>query len=257
MIDPHSVDNGGLLCLVVPCYNEAGRLDAKQFREFLASATGTKILFVDDGSLDNTVQILEALRHGFEPSACIIRMARNQGKAEAVRHGILYALEHFHPAVVGYWDADLATPLDAVGRFIEVLAERPEIAMVFGARIQLLGRYVKRSALRHYLGRIFATSVSMVLRLPIYDTQCGAKIFRVRAETRQVFAEPFLSKWVFDVEILARYLQLFRQERELLQHAIYEYPLECWVDVAGSKVRPADFFLAFRDIVRIRAKYLT
>ncbi len=245
------------LCLIVPCYNEARRLEVAQFREFLNARTDTLLLFADDGSRDETVAVLGKICQGFESSTYILRNRQNQGKAEVVRQGIVYALEHFDAAIVGFWDADLATPLEAVARFLEVLSERPEIEMIFGARVQLLGRHVQRSAARHYLGRIFATAVSAVLRLPIYDTQCGAKLFRVRPQTREIFAEPFLSRWVFDVEILARYQQLFRLDDRRLSAAIYEYPLESWVDVAGSKVRPADFFIALWDVLRIQRKYLT
>ncbi len=244
------------VCVVVPCYNEAHRLDVPQFQEFLAEQSGTLLLFVDDGSTDGTVETLSKLRCGFEGSACVLREERNWGKGEAVRRGILHALDHFDPAIVGFWDADLATPLVSIPRFLQILREQPEIEMIFGARVHLLGRHVERSALRHYLGRVFATTVSNVLKMPIYDTQCGAKLFRVRSTTRSIFAEPFLSKWVFDVEILARYQQLFRREGKQLANAIYEYPLECWVDVAGSKVKPYDFFTAIWDVARIRRKYL-
>jgi hypothetical protein len=150
----------------------------------------------------------------------------------------------------------LATPLSAVDRFLEIFEVSGNVSMIFGARVKLLGRHVERRATRHYLGRVFATVVSTMLSLPIYDTQCGAKLFRVDARLRDAFAEPFLSKWVFDVEILARYLKFFNGDTRLLGEAIYEYPLEQWVDVAGSKVHAGDFLKAFLDILRIKRKYL-
>ncbi len=244
------------ICLVVPCYNEARRLDVEGFRSYLENAPETRLLFVDDGSRDNTVEVLGRVCAGFEERAAILRCSINAGKAEAVRAGVLHALTHFSNQFVGFWDADLATPLDAVERFLKVFDERPAIEMVFGSRVQLLGRHVERRAVRHYLGRIFATAVSTVLRMPIYDTQCGAKIFRVTSSTPQVFAEKFLSKWVFDVEIIARYLNLYRKDARLLETAIYEYPLERWVDIAGSKVRPLDFLTAFGDVIKIKQRYL-
>jgi dolichyl-phosphate beta-glucosyltransferase len=242
--------------LIIPCYNEAQRLDIGQFRQFLREDVETRLIFVDDGSSDHTLQVLRELCSGFESSTDIVSNPRNQGKAEAVRSGILHALASPACEVVGFWDADLATPLVSVGRFLDILRNRPEIEMIFGSRVQLLGRYVKRSAARHYLGRVFATAVSVVLHLPIYDTQCGAKLFRVRPETRSIFAERFLSRWVFDVEILARYQQIFRSEGKSLADVVYEYPLESWVDVAGSKVGPADFFIALWDVLRIQQRYL-
>ncbi len=242
--------------LIVPCYNEARRLDLTQFRQFLQTNTETRLIFVDDGSSDRTAQVLRELCAGFVGSTEILTGTRNQGKAEAVRSGVLRALAEPGCEVVGFWDADLATPLTSVGRFLDVLRARPEIEMIFGARVQLLGRCVKRRAARHYLGRVFATAVSVVLHLPVYDTQCGAKLFRVRPETYSIFAEPFLSRWVFDVEILARYQRIFRSEGRSLADVVYEYPLELWVDVAGSKVGPADFFVALWDVLRIQQKYL-
>ena len=126
--------------------------------------------------------------------------------------------------------------------------------MVFGARVKLLGRCVERRAVRHYLGRIFATFVSTMLNLPIYDTQCGAKLFRVTRSSDALFRAPFLSRWIFDVEIIARYLR--EVGAEAAAKRIYEFPLMCWVDVAGSKLKPRDFVTSFVDVLRIRRAYL-
>ena len=240
----------------MPCYNEARRLDVKSFREFFAGHDNVRIVFVDDGSVDATAQVLRELCEPWRDRASVLTQARNSGKAEAVRAGVEYAFGAFEPQIAGYWDADLATPLTAVDEFLQIFEAHSDIIMVFGARVKLLGRHVVRRAVRHYLGRVFATTVSVMLRMPIYDTQCGAKLFRVNEATRAVFAEPFLSKWVFDVELLARYLQFFDGDPAKLAQVIYEYPLNEWVDVAGSKVRPSDFLKAFLDVVRIKRKYL-
>ena len=239
--------------IVVPCYNEELRLPADQFRKFLCH-TEVRIVFVDDGSRDKTLDRLNALRAEKEDRVFVLRSPANQGKAEAVRRGLNFALDQ-DAQYIGYWDADLATPLEAIEDFMSVFAARPDLDMVFGSRVKLLGRYVHRKTRRHYLGRVFATVVSTMLRLPIYDTQCGAKIFRVRPETRDLFAPPFSSRWVFDVEIIARYIRQLGSAGRAAQ-GIYEFPLQAWEDIGGSKVKPLDFFVALRDLTRIYLKYL-
>ncbi|HYK17966.1 MAG TPA: glycosyltransferase [Bryobacteraceae bacterium] len=239
--------------IVVPCYNEAQRLPVERFREFMEGSS-VGFVFVDDGSRDQTLNVLEQLRHSHEDRVHVLQLKINQGKAEAVRRGINFALERA-PSYTGYWDADLATPLDAIPRFIAVLEEHPNLDMVFGARVKLLGRNVRRRLARHYLGRVFATVVSVMLRLPIYDTQCGAKALRVRPEIRALFNKPFLSRWVFDVELLARYINGVGSA-DVAADRIYEYPLEEWQDVAASKVKGTDFVKAFRDVIRIYWNYM-
>ena len=239
---------------MVPCFNEARRLDLEQFRGFLAQSTEVRILFVDDGSHDETLEILKSFQREQEPRVQVLVHQQNQGKAEAVRTGVIHALSHFQQEMVGYWDADLATPLEAVSHLANVLDENQQIEMVFGSRVKLCGRHIERRPVRHYLGRVFATAVSTMLGIAIYDTQCGAKIFRVTPETESIYSEPFLSKWVFDVEILARYMRIYNAA--VLESKIYEYPLKNWADITGSKVRPGDFLKAFIDIAKIKAKYL-
>jgi len=245
------------VCIVVPCYNEALRLKAQVFRDYLAGHAGIRFLFVDDGSADRTPAVLEELCVGYEDRAEFLVLKPNGGKAEAVRRGILHAVKTHDLDAVGYWDADLATPLTAISGFNDVLSRYPHKEMVFGSRVKLLGRAVKRKALRHYLGRVFATAASVTLHLPIYDTQCGAKLFRVNEHLKKVFAERFLSKWVFDVEIVARYSELNNHSAEKMESCVYEYALKEWSDVAGSKVRPRDFFTALLDLIRIKLRYFS
>jgi dolichyl-phosphate beta-glucosyltransferase len=243
--------------IVVPCYNEGSRLQSQTILDFLRRVEGICLLFVNDGSRDNTISVLQSMRNACEDRIQILDQKENMGKAEAVRLGMLTAMKQRDTAYVGFWDADLSTPLDALPEFLAVLVGNRRLQMVFGSRVRLLGRHVHRHAIRHYLGRVFASCVSVALRLPIYDTQCGAKLFRVTPELVKSLKDPFLSRWVFDVEILARYIALDHGDTSYLHDSIYEFPLKYWSDVAGSKVRPGDFFRAFIDVFRIYLRYLS
>jgi len=237
--------------IVVPCYNEAARLDVDAFRRFRPPNLSLRFLLVNDGSTDDTASVLEFLRD-LDPGQFIVHnLPANRGKAEAVRQGILLAFQE-GAEMVGYWDADLATPLEMIPEFCEMLSQDARLQIVTGARVKLLGRAIQRRPLRHYLGRVFATAASAVLGVPMYDTQCGAKLFRATPEIRAIFEQPFRTNWVFDVELLARFLRNRKAERaEPAAGAIYELPLTEWRDVAGSKVKPQDFFRAFFELATI------
>lgn len=243
--------------LVVPCYNEADRLDTDAFRSALASIAALRFLFVDDGSTDDTAAVIRGLAAHERIDALVLPL--NVGKAEAVRRGILRALS-LGPDAVGFWDADLATPFDEVPRFLELLRTRPGVDMVIGSRVKLLGRRISRNPLRHYVGRATASLVSIVLGLGVYDTQCGAKLFRVRdtlgPAPALLFADAFTSRWAFDVEIIARWIGGFTGvPRDVLEQRIVELPLETWIDIGGSKLSPTDFLRTPIDLARIALRY--
>lgn len=244
--------------VVIPCYNEAARLRVDAYEAFLRSdvSYGVRLLFVNDGSRDGTLSVMEGMRERFPERVTLLDQQPNRGKAEAVRQGMLQVIAEGKSRVTGFWDADLATPLELIPRFLELMAERPELHLVLGARVRLLGHQIHRQPMRHYLGRCFATAVSLLLHLPVYDTQCGAKLFRINSELKQVLAEPFHSRWIFDVEILARYLAFHHGHSEELGAEMYEYPLPAWNDVKGSKVRGTDFFRAFGELVAIYRRHL-
>jgi len=244
--------------VVIPCYNEAARFDTEAFAAFLQSerAGGIGLLFVNDGSRDGTLAMLEAFRRRFPDRVSVLDQQPNRGKAEAVRNGMLEVIRSGTAAYTGYWDADLATPLDQIVDFLDLLEHHTGLNLIFGARVRLLGRAIHRQAIRHYLGRCFATVASILLRMPVYDTQCGAKLFRVTPELPEVLGEPFRSRWIFDVEILARLLAQHHYDVVLLEKEMYEYPLPVWTDVAGSKVKPTDFLRAFGELASIYRRHL-
>lgn len=237
--------------LVVPCYNEEKRLPTGAFETFRHAYPHVNFLFVNDGSHDGTQSLLEALKHSAPESFDVVMLDRNRGKAEAIRRGLLEAIAR-QPAYVGFWDADLSTPLDEVPRFLDLMQEHPEVEMVIGSRVQLLGRDISRRLLRHYMGRIFATLASAAIGLPVYDTQCGAKMFRVTPSLNQAFDKPFSSRWVFDVELIDRFLRLSQEEEKTpRREQIVEVPLQKWTDIAGSKLGTLDCIQAAWDLLRL------
>ena len=237
--------------IIVPCYNEAARLNVEVFRQFSHQEHSVGFIFVNDGSTDGTLNVLKPLCDSNAENLNYLDVPHG-GKAEAVRQGLIQAFKA-HSDYVGFWDADLATPLSPILDFCKILDQNPHLQMVIGARVKLLGREIERQMIRHYLGRLYATAVSMMLRLPIYDTQCGAKIFRVSPEICVLFEHPFKTTWTFDVEIIAR----MRQRKTIqAEEVIYEFPLTKWSDVRGSKVKPLDFGKAFFELIKIYFSYL-
>jgi glycosyltransferase involved in cell wall biosynthesis len=242
--------------IVVPCFNEAERLPVGAFKDFFASRPNIHFVFVDDGSTDGTKAVISQLVESRPEGTSLLVLPHNAGKAEAVRRGLV---EAFKTAAefIGFWDADLATPLDAIPQLCQVMRDNPDLLMVFGSRVRLLGREIERRSVRHYAGRVFATVASQLLGIPVYDTQCGAKLFRRDSVVERIIQEPFRTRWVFDVELIARLLRtLGADAAEQARDLIYEYPLYEWRDVAGSKLRTRDLVRVAVDMMRIWRRYL-
>jgi dolichyl-phosphate beta-glucosyltransferase len=237
------------LCLVIPCFNEARRLDARALAAFV-DGTGASLCFVNDGSRDATGVMLDELAAARAGAITVLHLPSNAGKAEAVRRGMLHALEWKTFAWIGYWDADLAAPLGEASALYATGQAHDTCRVVLGSRIRRLGAAIERHAWRHYTGRVFATAASLTLRLPVYDTQCGAKL--VRADTvASLCAEPFTSRWLFDVELLAR----LRRVTDDPATAAIEHPLTAWRHSAASKLTAGAMLRAPLDLWRIARRY--
>ena len=240
--------------IVVPCYNESKRFPVATFNEFITRHPEIHWLFINDGSTDDTLAVLTTLQQKHPQHAAVFNLSRNCGKAEAVRQGVV-AASRGTPQYIGFWDADLSTPLEAIPEFCRVLDRREDINLVVGSRIPLLGRKIDRHPTRQLIGRCFARVVSSLFRLSIRDTQCGAKLFRQSPATRVAFRKPFLSRWIFDVEILVRMSRFYRNTQSV-KNTVYEFPLDQWREVAGSKLTSWDFVRALRELIQIYSIYV-
>lgn len=237
------VSTGTLLptTIVVPCYNEASRLDVDGFVSILDTAN-IVLLFVDDGSTDATLATLQEAKERAPERIFVLALQPNQGKASAVRMGLLQAMES-GALRVGFADADLATPPEELVRLATVASESDKDAVI-GSRIAFLGMEIQRNYARHLLGRVFATAASVILDVPVYDTQCGAKFFR-SDRLQRVLDEPFHSRWAFDVELLGRLIAD--------GGSIVEVPLKRWTDVPGSTIHVGSMVRSAIDLVQIRS----
>ncbi|EOD30730.1 hypothetical protein EMIHUDRAFT_456488 [Emiliania huxleyi CCMP1516] len=166
----------GGLALVVPCYNEEERLRSAAFVSYLAETPTVRLIFVDDGSSDGT----------------------NCGKAEAVRRGMLHALESdAQYGAVGFWDSDLATPLSAVAELHSVLCSNPALQMVQGGTEAA----AETPSFEHSIFECVSAAAASV-RFPLHEwvDVAGSKlrltdVARMAYGLCQIYATYFLHEW--------------------------------------------------------------
>lgn len=234
---------------IIPVYNEAKRIAVGAYQQAFVFYKNIDFVFINDASTDKTQEIIEGLANVY-PNVFCIKNNINKGKAESIRKGVLEFLSDTY-IYVGYLDADLATPFKEMVRLLNYATENPHKKIIMGARIKLIGNKVNRSLSRHYFGRIFATIVSqIVLKTPVYDTQCGAKILEVDL-AKKLFKDPFYTKWLFDVELLLR----FQKKDIQFANKIVEIPLNVWEEKGNSKIKAYDFFLIPFQIIKLYVNY--
>ncbi len=240
------------ICIIIPFYNEAARFPADEFLEFLQRDQETLFCLVNDASTDGTGVLLKSLQEKVPGRILVTTLPENKGKAGAVQAGMNMAFQHFSCGYFGYFDADLSTRLEESVRLRSCIREKPTLEFAFGSRVGTLGVRIERKLYRHLIGRVIATFISNILHLMIYDTQCGAKLF-TRNLAFRVFEKPFITRWLFDVEILARIIGIYGRDR--IEEIVVEVPVKSWIDKGGSKVSWTYGFRIFYDLLRIRSHY--
>jgi len=232
--------------IIIPCYNEEKGLPIKEYTHFIERSKDILLCFVNDGSSDNTQLLLEELRSKYPTKVTVVSYQKNIGKAEAIRTGMHYCITTFDFKYIAYLDADLATSLEECASMTTYF--NTSITFVFGSRIKRIGANIDRKKSRFLIGRVIATVISIILKLPVYDTQCGCKLF-TKDLAEKVFTEPFISKWLFDVEIINRIIQIYGRDNVL--NKMIEIPLKSWVEKGDSKVKTSYMFKLWIDLYRI------
>lgn len=236
--------------IVIPCYNEGDRLPVERIRRFIPAHPDALLCFVDDGSTDGTAQLLEGLRTEHPDRVAVVTLDQNRGKAEAVRQGVLACAARYDPRHIAFLDADLAVSPEECYAMRQHLAGG--VSFCFGSRIARVGSTIERKWRRHVVGRIIATFISGILDLRVYDTQCGCKLF-TREIAAVLFDAPFLSRWLFDVELFSRFILLHGREGAMTR--MTEVPLTEWIDRGRSKVEAGYAFRLWIDLFLIHREH--
>lgn len=240
------------LALVIPCYNEEHRLQKELLVNWGKAHRKVQVYLVNDGSSDRTADMIEALHQAHPDFIFALQLEQNGGKAEAVRRGMMYAHQKGSYDYIGYWDADFSAPLSEIDWMLQFSGGSFQHTFILGTRLARLGSNIRRNFMRHLLGRLYASVTSMVLSLTVYDTQCGAKWIKSN-EVPDLFGQTFVSKWLFDVEILARLIQKY--DRSYVYNNTLEIPLINWSDIKGSKLKVKDFIKAPMELWAIKKRY--
>jgi dolichyl-phosphate beta-glucosyltransferase len=229
------------LSVVIPAYNEAGRLPRtlRDLQAFLdTDRRPAEVIVVDDGSTDETTKVVRQIE-ATDDRFRLIRLPQNRGKGFAVRTGIVNSSGR----LVLFADADGATP------FAELLRLEDQIAS--GSRIAIGSRAIRDDVTkvearvyRRVAGRLFHAVVRLYAIRGFNDTQCGFKLFDAPA-AHDLFSRMRMNGYSFDVEVL---LMAGRAG-----YRVAEVPVN-WTHQAGSKVHVVrDGLRMAVDVFRIRA----
>lgn len=231
---------------MVPCYNEAERWNEEYWSSMLNDEQ-FQWIFVNDGSSDHTSTLLK--KYLKYKNTTVLDLKVNSGKAEAVRQGMILALDKSRQCgthYIGFIDADYSIEKQDLSKLVDVTtAPRNESFDSFWAsRVALAGRTINRRYSRHYISRIILTLIGLFYRDLPYDSQCGLKIFKISQNLADVLTSNFKTRWFFEIELLIRFKKISKDGLK-----IWEEPLYSWTDTPGSRIKNLEILRILIEIL--------
>jgi dolichyl-phosphate beta-glucosyltransferase len=231
--------------IVIPAFNESARISAtldKVLAYIDQNHWEAEVLVVNDGSLDNTADIVRQ----YAQRSRLVRLIENpgnRGKGYSVRNGMLQA----RGDILVFSDADLSSPIYESVRLIREIEKGADVA--FGSRwLEADTQTERQPILRQIAGRVYNILLRGILGLNFKDTQCGLKAFN-RAAAEKVFTRQKIERWGFDPELL------FIAKKFNMK--LVEVPVE-WAHDDRSKINPiVDGFKMFLEMLKIRWNGIT
>ena len=223
------------LSIVIPCYNEAQDIasNVEKVKSYLLDKKiDHELLLVNDGSKDNTKEVIESIE-----GVKALSYEKNRGKGGAVKYGI----ENASGDYVLFMDADLSTDLSAIEKVVELA---PNYDLIIGSRHAKDSVIKKKQPwTRVFIGWCCRVLVKMLFHTKLKDTQCGFKAMKTDV-AKKIVVKQLVTNFAFDVE----YIYIAR----LNNLSMYELGV-IWSDDRGSTVNPIKSSLKFfRDIFFIR-----
>jgi dolichyl-phosphate beta-glucosyltransferase len=237
------------LSIIIPAYNEAERLPLTlvDIDKRLSNAEYSyEILVVNDGSKDNTAQIVRNMQKLIK-NLRLIDNIENKGKGGVVRQGMLLARGQYRL----FTDADNSTSVDHFDVMLPYFSARGESSPGGKERydVVICSRAIKGSKLeppqpfwRQIPGKMGNLVIQILLLPGLWDTQCGFKAFTAEA-AEKVFNLSRINGWGFDVEILALAKKFGYKIKEIPVH---------WVNDPKSHVRVSAYLKTLWETLKIR-----
>lgn len=231
--------------IVIPIYNESKRIHrAFSTLTSFVPPKGIKIksvIFVNDGSTDNTLQLLKQYKSRYPKQ--IISYRKNKGKGYAVRKGMIASKSEY----TLFMDADIATPLSQIEKFLPYM--KAGLDVIIGTRKNGHSTVtIHQPWVRENMGKIFTSISRIILGVNVTDFTCGFKMFKFEAK-QAIFKRARINRWGYDSEIL---FLAHKLGYNMIEKAV------TWADQKNTKVNLIkDSINSFKELLEIRFRYFT